>query len=125
MPTMKITWLALIGANLSAIANAIDFTVASCDDLASVDDNTVTSLTITTNPFKCEEYTRFRVRNSMVLQATSPEVVFSNFALKVTGNLTVEPDVVFVDVFEQVSWCKMYFSRVGVLRAVRSGIKHP
>ena len=62
-----------------------------------------TSLVIKASPFVCDEYTRFRVRNGMTLAATVPEVLFSNFSLKVVGgDLTVEPDVVFNDVLEQV-----------------------
>lgn len=33
----------------------------------SVDDTTVTALTVTSSVFDCSEYTRFRVRNAMTL----------------------------------------------------------
>lgn len=95
----------LFGFGLAAVAasvNAVDYEVASCAELADIDDTTVTSLTITSSDFACDSYTRFRVRNDMVLKADS-EVVFSNFALKVLGTLTVEPNVTFQDVVEQVS----------------------
>ncbi len=59
-------------------------------------------LTIDTSTFSCDEYTRFRVRNTMTLKASVPAVEFSNFSLKVLGELTVEPDVVFSGVVEQV-----------------------
>lgn len=38
----------------------------------------------------------------MTLKATGPAVKFSNFSLKVLGELTVEPDVVFTGVVDQV-----------------------
>ena len=90
--------LALIVASVSAI----DYEVASCAELADIDDTTVTSLTITSSTFECDSYTRFRVRNDMVLKSDAA-VNFSNFALKVLGTLTVEPDVTFRGVTEQVS----------------------
>lgn len=122
---------AFFGLGLAAIAgsvNGIDYEVAACAELADVDDTTVTSLTITSTPFQCDSYTRFRVRNDMLLKSDSP-VVFSNFALKVLGTLTVEPDVTFQDVTEQVSvnwqedtwkqkvscWLVKFSSRVSVL----------
>ena len=82
--------LALIVASVSAI----DYEVASCAELADIDDTTVTSLTITSSTFECDSYTRFRVRNDMVLKSDAA-VNFSNFALKVLGTLTVESDVTF------------------------------
>lgn len=38
----------------------------------------------------------------MTLKATVPAVEFSNFSLKVLGELTVEPDVAFTGVVDQV-----------------------
>lgn len=95
--------IAFVSAILASTGAAVEHTVGSCADLADVDDTTITSLTITTSPFECDEYLRFRVRNSMTLEATVPEVVFSNLSLKVLGNLTVDADVTFSDVLEQVS----------------------
>ena len=95
--------IAIASAILASTANAVEYTVAACADLADVDDTAITSLVITASPFECDEYTRFRVRNGMTLTATVPEVVFSKFSLKVVaGNLTVEPDVVFTGVVEEV-----------------------
>lgn len=94
--------LPLIAAFLAAPATAIEYTVTTCGDLADVDDTLATGLTIDNSTFACDEYTRFRVRNTMSLKATVPAVEFSNFSLKVLGELTVEPDVDFTGVVEQV-----------------------
>ena len=99
---MKATFFGLGLAAVVASVTAIEFNVASCADLEEIDDTTVTSLTITSTPFACDSYTRFRVRNDMVLKSDSA-VEFSNFALKVLGTLKVEPDVTFQDVTDQVS----------------------
>lgn len=100
---VKTTFAALASAVLSAsFAQGINYNVASCADLAAVDDTTVTSLTITSSPIACEEYTRFRVRNTMTLSSTLAEVEFDNVAMKVLGELTVEPDVIFKGVTSQV-----------------------
>lgn len=97
-----ITGLGLgLAAAIIASANAIDYHVASCAELKGIDDGTVTSLTITRSDFECDEYTRFRVRNDMTIKSDSP-VVFTNFALKVLGDLTVRPDVTFQGVTGQV-----------------------
>ena len=98
----KNTFFGLGLAVIAASVNAMDYEVASCAELRDIDDTTVTSLTITSTPFECNSYTRFPVRNDMVLKSDSP-VEFSNFALKVLGSLTVEPAVTFQDVTEQVS----------------------
>ncbi len=42
------------------------------------------------------------MRNTMTLKASVPAVEFSNFSLEVLGELTIEPDVVFSGVVEQV-----------------------
>ena len=95
--------IVVVSAVLASTASAVEYTVASCAELDEADDTAITSLVITASPFECDEYTRFRIRNGMTLTATVPEVVFSDFSLKVVaGNLTVEPDVVFTGVFEQV-----------------------
>lgn len=86
----------------TAPASAVEYTVSRCADLADVDNNLATVLTIDSNTFVCDEYTRFRVRNAMTLKATGPAVEFSNFSLKILGELTVEPDVVFTGVVDQV-----------------------
>lgn len=95
----------VLGLCLAAIAvalvDAIHYHVASCAELEGIDDGTITSLTITRRDFECDEYTRFRVRNDMTLKSDSP-VIFTNFALKVLGDLTVEPDVTFQSVTGQV-----------------------
>lgn len=99
---MKTAFFGLGLAVIAASVNGMDYEVASCAELADIDDTTVTSLTITSSPFLCDSYTRFRVRNDMVLKSDSA-VEFSNFALKVLGTLTVEPDVTFQDVTEQMT----------------------
>ena len=98
---MKTSFLGLGMAVVVASVNAMDYEVASCAELAGIDDNTVTSLTITSTPFECDSYTRFPVRNDMVLKSDAA-VEFSNFALKVLGTLTVEPEVTFGGVTRQV-----------------------
>ncbi|CAN0364039.1 unnamed protein product, partial [Ascophyllum nodosum] len=96
------TCLLFVFAALASTAAAIEYTLAPCADLSAVDDTVATYLVITASPFSCDEYTRFRVRNGMTLTATVSGVVFSNFSRQVVGgDLTVEPDVVFNDVFEQ------------------------
>ncbi|CAM9305642.1 unnamed protein product, partial [Ectocarpus fasciculatus] len=99
---MKPASLAVIANLLAAPAAAVEYTVATCADLADVDDAQVTGLTIDTSTFACDEYTRFPVRNAMALKATVPAVEFGNFSLKVLGELTVEPDVTFNGVVDQV-----------------------
>ncbi|CBN76928.1 asn/thr-rich large protein family protein [Ectocarpus siliculosus] len=99
---MKPCSLTLIAGLLAAPAAAVEYTVATCADLADVDDTQVTGLTIDTSTFACDEYTRFPVRNSMTLKATVAAVEFGNFSLKVLGELTVEPDVTFNGVVDQV-----------------------
>eukprot|EP00903_Cladosiphon_okamuranus_P018941 g17419.t1 len=97
--------LVLVATLLSALcttSTAIEYTVATCADLADVDDKLVTGLNIDSSTFVCDEYTRFRVRNTMTLKATGPAVAFSNFSMKVLGALTVEPDVSFTGVVRQV-----------------------
>ena len=93
--------VALVAATAAAV-NGVEYDVASCAELQDIDRSTVTSITITSSPIVCDSYTRFRVRNDLVIKSDSP-VVFSNFALRVQGNLIVEPDVTFKDVTEQVS----------------------
>lgn len=95
---------AFVGLGLAAVvasANAVNYDVASCAELADVDHSTVTSLTITSVYFECDFYTRFPVHNNMTLRSDTA-VVFINFALEVLGNLVVAPDVTFRDVTEQV-----------------------
>lgn len=94
--------LAAIAAILAVPAAAVEYTVTTCAELADIDDTSVTALTIGSSTFACDEYTRFRVRNTMTLKATVPEVEFGNFSLKVLGDLTVEPDVMFNGVVDQV-----------------------
>lgn len=97
--------LALVAALLAVLpydSTAIEYTVTTCTDLADVDDTLVTSLIIDSSTFACDEYTRFRVRNGMLLKATGPTVAFDNFAMKVLGELTVEPDVSFTGVNDEV-----------------------
>ncbi|CAN0128428.1 unnamed protein product, partial [Scytosiphon promiscuus] len=93
--------LALIATLLAGPAAAVEYTVQTCADLADVDDTMATVLTIDSSTFACDEYTRFRVRNTMTLKATADSVDFSNFSLKVLGDLIVEPDVVFTGVVDQ------------------------
>lgn len=96
--------LALVAALLAVLSPsaAIEYTVKTCAELADVDDTLVTSLVIDSSTFVCDEYTRFRVRNGMFLKATGSSVAFSNFAMKVLGELTVEPDVAFTGVNDEV-----------------------
>ncbi|CAM9197805.1 unnamed protein product, partial [Ectocarpus sp. 6 AP-2014] len=98
-PVLSLTFIASL---LAAPAAAVEYMVTTCADLADVDDTEVTGLTIDANTFACDEYTRFRVRNSMTLKATVSAVEFGNFSLKVLGELTVEPDVTFNGVVDQV-----------------------
>ncbi|CAM9828349.1 unnamed protein product, partial [Hapterophycus canaliculatus] len=97
------TSLTLIAILLAGPAAAVEYTVQTCADLSDVDDTLATVLTIDSSTFVCDEYTRFRVRNTMTLKATVSSVDFSNFSLKVLGELTVEPDVLFSGVVDQVS----------------------
>lgn len=91
--------LALVAAaGIVSTANGVTYEVASCADLAAVDDNTVTEIALTTDTIDCSDYTRFRVRNTMTLSATASEVTFSNVAFKVLGDLTVQPNMVLKDV---------------------------
>lgn len=92
----------LLAVDLVASAYGVDYEVASCAELAGVDDSTVTSLTVTSTPIECDSYTRFPVRNDMTIKSDLAGVVFSNFALEVLGSLTVEPDVIFYSVTDQV-----------------------
>ena len=107
--------LALIAAALASTVSAVEYAVKTCADLAGVDDTLVTGLTIESSTFDCDEYTRFRVRNTMSLKATVPTVQFSNFSLKVLGDLSVEPDVVFTGVEDEVStyYCPRRVGLVG------------
>lgn len=100
---MKTTFFGLGLAAAVASANAIHYHVASCAELKAIDDGAVSALTITRSDFECDTYTRFRVRNDMTLKSDWAAVIFTNFALKVLGDLTVEPDVTFQNVTEQVS----------------------
>lgn len=89
-------------------AGAIHYDVASCAELGNIDNATVTSLTIINSPFECDSYTRFPVLVDLILKfdstSTAPAaLVLTNFALQVKGTLTVDPDVVFQGVTEQVS----------------------
>lgn len=76
--------------------------------MEDIDDTTITSLVATSSNIDCDSYLRLRVRNTMTLSATVPEVTFSNFAMKVFGSLTVGPDVTFTGVEDAVSPLKMY-----------------
>lgn len=100
---MRLGVLTATLAALPFLSRAVEYEIASCDDLSSVDDRTVTALTITSDTIACGTYTRFPVRNTLTIKATVPDVTFSNFSLKVLGNLTVEPDVTFQDVVDAVS----------------------
>eukprot|EP00752_Nemacystus_decipiens_P008426 g7530.t1 len=53
---------------------------------------------LTSSDFSCEKYTRVSIRTDMVLKSSVGKVSFNNFALKVYGSLTVEPDVSFTGV---------------------------
>ena len=99
---MKTTFVGLGLAVVAASVNATHYNVASCSELADVDNTIVTSLNITSEYFECESYTRFPVYNNMTVWSDTG-VVFINFALEVLGSLTVVPDVAFRDVKEQVS----------------------
>ncbi|CAM9393056.1 unnamed protein product [Sphacelaria rigidula] len=88
----------LTAVSLVSTANAVAYEVASCAELAGIDDTTVTEITVTSPTIECNDYTRFRVRNAMTLSATVPDVTFSNMAFKVLGELTVQPNVVMKDV---------------------------
>lgn len=99
---MKTAFYGLGLATVVISAGAVHYDVASCVELESIDDTTVTSLTILSTPFECDSYLRFRVRNNMTMKSDSA-VVFTNFALKVLGTLIVEPDVTFQNITEQVS----------------------
>ena len=99
---------AFIAALLAAPAAAVEYTVKTCAELADVDDTLATILTIDSSTFGCDDYTRFRVRNVMTLKSPVAEVEFVNFSLKVLGELTVEPDVTFAGVFEEVSVERRY-----------------
>ena len=88
----------LIAMSLVSTANAVAYKVASCADLAGIDDTTVTEITVTSPTIECSDYTRFRVRNTMTLSATVSDVTFSNMSFKVLGELTVQPNVLFTDV---------------------------
>ncbi|CAB1113980.1 unnamed protein product [Ectocarpus sp. CCAP 1310/34] len=72
--------------------------VGSCTEFAAIDRKVETEVTITEADFACDEYTRLSIRSNMVLKSSVGKVTFSNFALKVYGSLTVEPDVVFTGV---------------------------
>ena len=117
---MKTAFFRLALAIGAASVNGIDYEVASCAELADIDETTVTSLTITSAYFECDYYARFQVHNDMILRSDTA-VVFINFALKVLGNLTVSPDVTFVDVTEQVSAkcrkCPCWSCHVDVIRS--------
>ena len=95
---------------LASTVAAVEYSVGSCADLMAVDETALTSLIVTSSPIECEDYLRFVVRNDMTLSATVPEVVLSNIALEIKSGLTVEiePDIVFKDVFEVVSFCYVY-----------------
>lgn len=83
---------------------AMEHEVSTCAELASVDGTTATTITITSSSIECDSYTRFVVRNTLVVKATATEVTFKNFAFKVYEALTVEPNVVFQDVVNEVSY---------------------
>lgn len=105
---VRLELLAAVVAALTLSSSAMEYEIASCDDLSIVDDQVVTGLIITSDEITCDTYTRFRVRNTMTITATVPMVTFSNLSLKVLGNLTVEPDVFFQDVVEAVSHGSYY-----------------
>lgn len=88
---------ALAGSSVNAVHN----TVASCAELASINSAT-TSITITSSPLACTNYTRILVSNDMVLSATVPNVLFSNVAFEVSGELTLEPSVEFTGITDEV-----------------------
>lgn len=96
-----------VGLGLAAVAassvNAVKYDVATCAELADIDDATVTTLNIISEYFECDSYTRFQVHNDMTLRSDRAALVFINFALEVLGDLIVVPDVTFRDVTEQVS----------------------
>lgn len=104
LPTMKaaaVVSFAILACSVCTV-KATAYEVASCADLASIDTSTITALTVTSSAFECSEYTNFHVRNTMTLSATVPAVTFSNFALEVLGELSVDMDVVFSNVYNQV-----------------------
>lgn len=89
------------GAVTSGARAAVD--VGSCTEFAAVEREVETEVTITEADFACDEYTRLSIRSDMVLKSSVGKVTFTNFALKVYGSLTVEPDVVFTGVSLVVS----------------------
>lgn len=89
-------WRLLLLAAVVSRAKAVD--VGSCSEFAAVDRKVVTEVTITSSDFSCDEYTRLAIRTDMVLKSSVGKVSFNNFALKVYGSLTVEPDVSFTGV---------------------------
>lgn len=93
-----VSFLLVAVAGILSTANGVTYEVASCADLAAVDDTTVTEIALTSDTIECTDYTRFRVRNMMTLSATAADVTFSNVAFKVLGELTVQPNVVMKDV---------------------------
>ena len=123
--TMKIISRAVVSSVvLDSTVAAIEYSVGSCADLMAVDETALTSLIITPSPIECKDYLRFVARNDVTLSAMVPEVVLSNIALKIKDGLTVEiePDIVFKDVFEVVSFfyicvyltrCRFAFQVVG------------
>lgn len=89
-------WRLLLLSAVVSCAKAVD--VGSCAEFAAVDRKVVTEVTITSSDISCDEYTRLSIRTDMVLKSSVGKVSFSNFALKVYGSLTVEPDVSFTGV---------------------------
>lgn len=92
--------LALAGVAGSSV-DAVLNTVASCAELADINSET-TSITITSSPIACTNYTRILVSNGVVLSATVPKVLFSNVAFEVSGELTLEPSVEFTGITDEV-----------------------
>lgn len=84
-------------------ARAISISVSSCTELARMDPDVTTELTVTKDTLICEDYTRIRIKSGLVLMSTASKLTFSNVAFKVWGDLTVEPDVVFTGVSLVVS----------------------
>lgn len=100
---MRATLFALASAAVAVPIHAVVYNVSTCDEFLAIDDRVATGLAITSKAVDCSTYTSFIVRNAMTVTATVPEVTLSNFSLQVLGELTIEPDVIFQIVDQEVS----------------------
>lgn len=98
----------LFGLGLAAVAASVsgtDYDIARCAEIADIGGFEATSITITSSPIECDEYTKPPERDDPVLKSASA-VEFSNFGVKqVPDSLAVEPDVTFQGVALEVSQC--------------------